>query len=78
MLSLGKANRGRELIHNTDLKRPLKLWMLSGTQRLITREEGLDLVEYALVLALIALAAVASIQTLSGDINIDVTPVGVG
>lgn len=43
--------------------------MLSGTRRLIMREEGLDLVEYALVLALTALAAVASIQTLSGDIN---------
>jgi Flp pilus assembly pilin Flp len=52
--------------------------MLSGTQRLIMREECQDLVEYALALALIALAAVASIQTLSGDINIDVTLVGVG
>jgi Flp pilus assembly pilin Flp len=57
----------------------LKLWMLySGTQRLIMRGEGLDLVEYALVLALIALVAVAGIQTLSGDTNIDVTLVGVG
>jgi Flp pilus assembly pilin Flp len=52
--------------------------MLSGTQRLIMRGEGLDLVEYALVLALIALVAVAGIQTLSGDTNIDVTLVGVG
>jgi pilus assembly protein Flp/PilA len=39
--------------------------MLSGMQSLIVREEGQDLVEYALVLALIALATVASMNTLA-------------
>ena len=33
------------------------------------RKEGLDLVEYALVLALIALAAVAGINTLAGALS---------
>jgi pilus assembly protein Flp/PilA len=48
----------------------LKLWMLySRMQRLIVREEGQDLIEYALVVALLAFAAVASMQTLAGDIN---------
>ena len=48
----------------------LKLWMLySGMQRLIKREEGQDLIEYALVVALIAFAAVATMQTLANDIN---------
>jgi pilus assembly protein Flp/PilA len=45
-------------------------------QRLIKREEGQDLVEYALVLALIALAAVATIQTLAAAINIALVNVG--
>jgi pilus assembly protein Flp/PilA len=48
----------------------LKTWMLySGMQRLIKREEGQDLIEYALVVALIAFAAVASMQTVANDIN---------
>jgi pilus assembly protein Flp/PilA len=48
----------------------LKLWMLySGMQCLIKREEGQDLIEYALVVALIAFAAVATMQTLANDIN---------
>jgi pilus assembly protein Flp/PilA len=48
----------------------LKLWMLySRMQRLIMREEGQDLIEYALVVSLIAFAAVATMQTLATDIN---------
>jgi pilus assembly protein Flp/PilA len=48
----------------------LKIWMLySGMQRLIEREEGQDLIEYALVVALIAFAAVASMQGVANDIN---------
>jgi pilus assembly protein Flp/PilA len=48
----------------------IELWTLySGMQRLIKREEGQDLIEYALVVALIAFAAVASMQTLATDIN---------
>jgi pilus assembly protein Flp/PilA len=48
----------------------LKLLMLySGMQRLIMREEGQDLIEYALVVALIAFAATLGMQTLASDIN---------
>ena len=41
----------------------------SGMRRLIKREEGQDLIEYALVVALIAFAAVATMKTLATDIN---------
>jgi Flp pilus assembly pilin Flp len=38
------------------------LWKIySGLQSLIQREEGQDLVEYALAIAMIAIAAVASV-----------------
>ena len=36
---------------------------------LISREEGQDLIEYALVVALIAFAATAGMNTLAGGIN---------
>jgi pilus assembly protein Flp/PilA len=46
------------------------LWKLYGKlQNLILQEEGQDLIEYALVVALIAFAAVASMQILANDIN---------
>jgi pilus assembly protein Flp/PilA len=38
-------------------------------QSLLFSEDGQDLVEYALVVALIAFAAVSSMQTLAADIN---------
>jgi pilus assembly protein Flp/PilA len=45
-------------------------WKLySRLQTLILQEEGQDLIEYALVVALIAFAAVTSMQTLATDIN---------
>jgi pilus assembly protein Flp/PilA len=48
----------------------LKMCILyCGMQRLIKREEGQDLIEYALVVALIAFAAVTAMQTLAADIN---------
>ena len=50
--------------------------MLSEMQSLIMSEEGQDLVEYALVLALIALAAVATMQTLAGAISIALVNIG--
>jgi pilus assembly protein Flp/PilA len=50
--------------------------MLSGMQRLIKSEKGQDLVEYALVLALIALAAVATIQSLAAAINVALVNIG--
>ena len=38
-------------------------------QSLLSREEGQDLIEYALVVAMIAFAATASMRTLANDIN---------
>jgi len=38
-------------------------------QDLTSREEGQDLVEYALVVALIALGAVAGMKALAGGVN---------
>jgi pilus assembly protein Flp/PilA len=38
-------------------------------QNLMSREEGQDLVEYALVVALIAFGAVAGMKVLAGGVN---------
>jgi pilus assembly protein Flp/PilA len=38
-------------------------------RNLISDEQGQDLIEYALVVALIALAATAGMQTVASDIN---------
>lgn len=38
-------------------------------QNLLTREEGQDLVEYALVVALIAFGATTAMKNLSGELN---------
>ncbi|MGC2163722.1 MAG: Flp family type IVb pilin [Silvibacterium sp.] len=47
-----------------------KLLMLSIKLRtLLSNEEGQDLIEYALVVALIAFGATAAMKTLSADIN---------
>lgn len=54
-----------------------KLWTIySGLQRLILREEGQDLIEYALVVSLIAFAATAGMTTLATDINTAFTNIG--
>ena len=46
------------------------LLLLSAKFRnLLVREEGQDLIEYALVVALIAFAAIAGMNTLANDIN---------
>jgi pilus assembly protein Flp/PilA len=42
----------------------------------LTEEEGQDLVEYALVVALIALAATAGMNTLATDISAAFTSIG--
>lgn len=48
----------------------LQLWnVYARIQALITREEGQDLIEYALVVALIAFAATAGMSSLAGGIN---------
>ena len=47
-----------------------KIWMLSiKIQNILKGEEGQDLIEYALVVALIAFAAVGAMGTLATDIN---------
>jgi pilus assembly protein Flp/PilA len=38
-------------------------------QSLLSREDGQDLIEYALIVALVSLAATAGMQNLAGDIN---------
>lgn len=52
----------------------LKLYVKA--QNLLSSEEGQDLVEYALVIALIALAATAGMNTLASDISSAFTSVG--
>ncbi len=45
-------------------------------QTILMREEGQDLIEYALVVSLIAFAAVATMKTLATDINTVYTAIG--
>ena len=45
-------------------------------QTLMLQEEGQDLIEYALVVALIAFAATAGMSTLATDINSAFTNIG--
>ena len=47
-----------------------------AAMRMFQEEKGQDLVEYALVVALIALAATAGMSTLASDINKGFTNVG--
>jgi pilus assembly protein Flp/PilA len=47
----------------------LMLKMYVACKNLMAREEGQDLVEYALVVALIAFGAVAGMNALAGGIN---------
>ena len=53
------------------------LWeQYSRIKLLISREEGQDLIEYALVVALVALGATAGMSTLAGYINAAFSNVG--
>ena len=45
-------------------------------QDLMSRENGQDLIEYALVVALIAFAATAGMTTVAADINTAFTNIG--
>jgi pilus assembly protein Flp/PilA len=45
-------------------------------QALLTDERGQDLIEYALVVALIAFAATAGMNTVATDINVAFTKIG--
>jgi pilus assembly protein Flp/PilA len=49
---------------------------LATLKKLIHDDSGQDLIEYALVAALIALASVAAMKTLSGKIATEFTNVG--
>ena len=54
-----------------------KLWSCySKFQTLMLREEGQDLIEYAMVVALIAFAATAGMQAAAGGVNTVFTTVG--
>lgn len=52
----------------------LKLYV--RVQNLLSSDEGQDLVEYALVVALIALAATAGMNKLAGDLSAAFSTVG--
>jgi pilus assembly protein Flp/PilA len=54
----------------------LYLWMISGMQHLIKREEGQDLIEYALVFALLAFATIASMSALASAVGTALLNVG--
>jgi pilus assembly protein Flp/PilA len=53
-----------------------KLLKLSVMLQILKDENGQDLIEYALVVALIAFAATAGMSTLAGDINLAFTHIG--
>ena len=53
-----------------------KLLKLSVMLQILKDENGQDLIEYALVVALIALAATAGMQAVAGGINAAFTNIG--
>jgi pilus assembly protein Flp/PilA len=54
-----------------------KLWKLSiQIQNILKSEDGQDLIEYALVVALIAFAATVGMSTLASQINSAFTTIG--
>jgi pilus assembly protein Flp/PilA len=55
----------------------LRLYVKAQAARnIFVNEEGQDLIEYALVVALIAFAAVAGMNTVATDINVAFTKIG--
>jgi pilus assembly protein Flp/PilA len=53
-----------------------KLLKLSVMLQILKDENGQDLIEYALVVALIAFAATAGMSTVAADINLAFTNIG--
>jgi pilus assembly protein Flp/PilA len=54
-----------------------QLWKLSiKIQNILKRDEGQDLIEYALVVALIAFGATVGMGTLASDINVAFNKIG--
>jgi pilus assembly protein Flp/PilA len=64
-----QAGLGRTNNHGENKMNNLLLKLYVEFQDLASREEGQDLVEYALVVALIAFGATAGMKQLSGAIN---------
>jgi len=65
---LAKDDHKTTQLERTAMK--LELWKLYiNLQNLMAGEEGQDLIEYALVVALIAFAAIGAMGTLASDIN---------
>jgi pilus assembly protein Flp/PilA len=62
-----------KLMNNTILKLYVKA---QAARNILVNEEGQDLIEYALVVALIAFAAVAGMNTVATDINLAFTKIG--
>jgi pilus assembly protein Flp/PilA len=52
------------------------LWKVYTRMQILADESGQDLIEYALVVALIALAATAGMETVAKDINNAFTNIG--
>jgi pilus assembly protein Flp/PilA len=64
-------------MRNTTLKLHMKMQALRSTLRgLLINEKGQDLIEYALVVALIAFAAAAGMSTVATKINAAFTSIG--
>lgn len=64
-------------MRDTTLKLYLKMQGLRGVvQKLLTDNKGQDLIEYALVVALIAFAAAAGMTTVATQINAAFTNIG--
>jgi pilus assembly protein Flp/PilA len=66
---------GTTLIGGNEMKE-MFLRASARLQTILLQEEGQDLIEYALVVALIAFAATAGMSTLAQDINSAFTNIG--
>jgi pilus assembly protein Flp/PilA len=78
--SPGVFSRAKALSKSISKGKPdmqIKLWKLyAKLNALMSRENGQDLIEYALVVALIAFAATAGMTTIATDINTAFTNIG--
>jgi pilus assembly protein Flp/PilA len=64
----GHVRNKTQLWGKTQMKNKLMLLSIK-MQNVLAREEGQDLIEYALVVALIAFAATVGMKSLAGGIN---------
>jgi pilus assembly protein Flp/PilA len=65
--------------HNLSTENKMKnsfLMLSVKLQNMLSREEGQDLVEYGLLVSLIALAAIVGMKALATDINLAFTNLG--